>query len=482
MTSSRRDRWPAGLGTCPLAVALATADWIVFRPGILSSDSIDQYSQALHGRFNNWHPPLMGLVLAGFLRLGLGLGWLVWMQAFALIGGVLTLSRRVLDVRRSGQPRRGDGRIAALAGLAVLSPLLSPSLFYAVTFWKDVWTAIAMLWLAALFLQCVRRRRDHGTSRPSTFVAFAFVVVVTPCVRHNAAVLLVPLAPMLWWSAPWWGRGAGRSWRGLVAASVVGLAGLAPAAVERAAGATEGDPAAQVLALDLVGLWHAYPQYRAQLTHTSAHVHPDLVDTRYEWGSVGPLLFTQPTIIERGLLERDPLRREWWRAWRCFPWAMAVVKWRTFWPQLGFTARRTYYWFEPGLWSEELGLRPEGWLAARKMLVDFGEYLVAHKKTTRWLGRVHGVWVLIALGLWVAARCRRRRATWRGLGAVAALAVAYHAGFLLATTMPDYRFMYPATLLVQTVVVAMGAAALVRSGPVVPRGEGSEAGAPAASA
>lgn len=439
-----------------VAIAIGTFQWLVFRPGILTSDTVFQYREAAIGQFSNVHPPLMALVFAAWRSAGIGIGTLMWLQAVALNFGVLVLALTVLRRCVGDSSQRLTGQMFG-AGLLVLSPLLSPCLFYGATFWKDVWLAIALLFLAVAYLRLV----DPGrTKRFRTFGLLLAMVAVVPSLRHNAVVVVPCLGWLVWHGAPF------RGWRARMAVTVLtlSLALVLPQGIMRCCGARDADPVGQVLALDLVGLWKAHPECRASLPHVQANVHPDLVHARYRFGHVAQLLWSEPVIVKAGMFESEPLHAEWWRAWKEFPLQMAEMKLRAFWPALGLGERLTHYWFEHGEWCEDLGLRHEGWSDARRALLGFGDYWVRHQKKLRWIGRVHGVWLVLAACLWmVALYCRVSTA---GFGGLAFLALAYYGGFVLASVMPDYRFMFPATLLMQVVLIggAFGALARLRGG------------------
>ena len=53
------DSLPAGLTLAVIALVL----WRLFFPGLMSADSIAQYGQALTGHYNDWHPPLLAIVI-----------------------------------------------------------------------------------------------------------------------------------------------------------------------------------------------------------------------------------------------------------------------------------------------------------------------------------------------------------------------------------------------------------------------------------
>jgi hypothetical protein len=84
-----------------LSVGLSLSYW----PGVMTWDSIRQYDQALSGRFDDWHPPLMNWIWRQFLPLAHGPGPMLVLQlgVYAtgyglLIGWALKRRRPVLAV------------------------------------------------------------------------------------------------------------------------------------------------------------------------------------------------------------------------------------------------------------------------------------------------------------------------------------------------------------------------------------------------
>src|SRR5262245_1727975 len=75
---------------CVLAGGLP---WAVFSPALMSDDSIDQYEQAVTGRYHDWHPPVMSLVLAGVFKCGGSFEALMLAQCLAGCLGVYELLR-----------------------------------------------------------------------------------------------------------------------------------------------------------------------------------------------------------------------------------------------------------------------------------------------------------------------------------------------------------------------------------------------------
>ncbi|MCK4342610.1 MAG: hypothetical protein KAY37_12910 [Phycisphaerae bacterium] len=156
--------------------------------------------------------------------------------------------------------------------------------------------------------------------------------------------------------------------------------------------------------------------------------------------------------------ENEELRREYWHAARSFPLELVEVKCRGFVPLLGLS--HTYYWVH----SPNCGLDPNDYELTAARSVRAGRecaFRVAHwvsgHRLWRWVSGVHLVWLaatVAALAVTLVQYRRRPSAAARFQAFLLLMPLAYYLGYLLATTAADFRYMYPATLLMQGYVVA----------------------------
>ncbi len=454
MASPDRDRAPLGplhwrRWRLPdvLTVAVALLVWRIFFPALMSQDSKVQYAQALSGHYEDWHPPLMAIVLHLVFSAGGAIGILMLAQCLAGVFGVRALAAETIQTLLPG--RLAPARVAWLS-LAVLLLLLlpvSPLAFYLMTFWKDAWAAVVMLWLGALLLRLGRA----GVSWPPLAGVLALAAVLG-MLRHNAAVALPFVGVALAFALP-----PPRRWRAaaLIVAPLVSYF-VANAALERTFGVRKMHLDSAVMVLDLVGLCIEGPQVCRELPWTHSHVRDPQALAEYRPGDMGVVFWRPTPPVDLSMRTNYPrLRAEYLYAVRRFPLLLAKQKVQGFVSLLGL--RHTYYFFHASIVDNPYRLALNGRFARpREWLIRITDGVARHPYL-RWVAGVHAVWllanalglvVLLALGWW------RRRRELVMLGLVMLLPLGYFLSYLMAAPVEDFRFMFPSTLFVQCVTLA----------------------------
>jgi hypothetical protein len=429
-----------------LTVALALLVWRIFFPALMSQDSIVQYHQALDGRYDDWHPPLMAIVLHLVFSAGGAIGILMLAQCLAGTFGVRVLAAETVQALLPGRFAPSGLGWLSLGVLVLLLLPLSPLAFYLMTFWKDAWAAVVLLWLGALILRL--GREGLGWRRVAAALTLAAAVGM---LRHNAAVALpfVGLALASCVRPP-------RRWRAaaLVVAPLL-LYLIANAALERAFGVERKRLDSAIMVLDLVGLCNEGPQVCRELPWTQSHVRDPKALAEYRPGDMGVVFWRPMPPVDLSMRTNYPrLRAEYLHALRRFPLLLAKQKVLGFIGLLGL--RRTYYFFHPSIVDNPFRLALNGrFEGPRDWLIRTCGNVAAHP-FWRWIAGVHAVWLsanavwvvtLLALGWW-----RRRELV--TLGLVMLLPLGYYLSYLLAAPVEDFRFMYPSTLFIQCVMVA----------------------------
>ncbi len=428
-----------------LTVAVAFALWRLFFPGLMSADSIAQYGQAVTGRYNDWQPPLLAIVLKVVLASGGGIGLVTLGQCVAGTFGIRALATSWLAAFYDGRlPPRRLAWISLTVLVLLLAPI-TPLAFHLMTFWKDTWAMALLCWLAALALDGYR----HGLSH-RCWCALAALGGIFALVRHNAVVVLPVLAGVFWLAASRWVRRR----------SALALA-LAPAAIYLVAtpamrlvfGVEPMHTESAIMALDLVGICAKSEAACDRLPWTAGHILDRRSLRGYRPGDMGFIFWDEPRRVDTTIREDFPrLRAEYLEAAKRFPGLLARVKLEAFATQLG--TDRTFYFFHDSIVDNPYGLTLNPRFApVRAWLSRLTRATAA--SGWRWISGVHLVWMLANVA-WIAALLLRPgdRRRWRFLACVLLLPLAYALSYLLATPIHDFRFIYPATVFVQCVTLS----------------------------
>lgn len=166
--------WPILAAAVLLALSL-----LLFWPGVVLFDAVDQYRQALSGAYNDWHPPVMARLWRALLAFGPGAGAMLAVQLSAYWLGLGLLAQ-------------GIGGRRALAVLAVgACPVF---LGWQGAVLKDGQMVGALVLATGL----VGFWRLRGRPLPWPVIVLAAVAIAYAClVRANAAFSAIPLVALL---------------------------------------------------------------------------------------------------------------------------------------------------------------------------------------------------------------------------------------------------------------------------------------------
>ena len=336
-----------------------------------------------------------------------------------------------------------------LALLLLLLPV-TPLAFYLMTLWKDVWAMVILLWLVTALL----RLGDPG--RPRQPLVVLGLAVALGLVRHNAFLVL----PVVGWVLAAHGLRTGRV--GRLGAAALLLAPLlawwaSEALMARALNVRPAKLERVIMALDLVGVCAEDAAECRQLPFTRGHIVDPGFAARYPVGDAVVLLHGEPPLVDPSLYDETalgPLKTEYTRAALRFPLTLTEVKLKAFAQLLG--VRETSYFFHDTVVENPYGFvlnrrfeRPREALGRLTRGVGASGW--------RWISGVHLVWIAANV-LWIAAllvRYRRtREARYLSLAQALLLPLGFYLSYLPAAPAHDFRFMYPATLVVQCVTLA----------------------------
>ncbi|MER6126653.1 hypothetical protein ABT173_29385 [Streptomyces sp. NPDC001795] len=181
-----RRRWVWGLAAIAAACCLLSS--VVFSPGFMSPDSLDQLGQA-QGKepLTDWHPPVLALVWRALIALTGTPATMALLQCAILWAALWVFAACVWDLTGS-RPK----------SLAVMAIGLAPHvLTFAGVVWKDVHMAFALL--AACAVGLLGRRLPPGRPRLRwTLLAVgALLLAYAVLVRKNAVFAVIPVFVML---------------------------------------------------------------------------------------------------------------------------------------------------------------------------------------------------------------------------------------------------------------------------------------------
>jgi hypothetical protein len=456
-----------GLAMWPvlLVISIGLAMWTLYQPAILSTDSLEQYRQAVTGQITDWHPPIMSIVVAELLRAGGELRWLMLGQSVLASLSVWAFAAACLRFFYGDELSPLARRWLALLAVLVLLLPFFPLRFYFMIFWKDSWAAWSLLGLLALLLNAFASPRDNLPrafwARMSAIVALTILFLL---VRYNAVVLLPSFMLCIYILCR---RRHCAAVPALATAAAVPVLFFTANALLYLAFSVERVHAEKpALALDLVGICVLDDRCRASLPFTDANLIDDRYRTQYRFADslpffLDPIRITRPEYIAG---PSDQLRSDYAIALREYPWLLLRVKAIAFGQVLGLG--EIDGWIHDRIDPNPYGLHlDDRYGGIRGEFAAAANRVIAHP-LLRWLSGVHLVWFVVNL-LWLVGlavhyrRTRERSALWLAL--LLTLPLGYYLSYFLAVAGPDFRYMYPATLVIQVLTVSAAVGMMARS-------------------
>lgn len=148
---------------------------VVYFPGYMSADPIQQLKEARAGIYSEWHPPAMAFLWRLFDNLYPGPAVMLILHALLFWSGLSMVSHEIFENRIT-------------AALATLLVGFSPPVFAIIsTVWKDVEMAVLLL-LSISFLS-LAQRQNRGLPLTFSILFLCWGVLV----RHNALTAVVPI-------------------------------------------------------------------------------------------------------------------------------------------------------------------------------------------------------------------------------------------------------------------------------------------------
>lgn len=433
--------------------------WLTFRPGLLSPDSINQYAQAFTGHFNDWHPPIMAVVLSIVMKYGGDVDTLIFLQCQAGLFGIKTLVGQLFDHYNLPQFTRGSilSSILSLVITLLLMLPITPNVFYLVTFWKDSWLSITLLWLSVIILKLV----SGSTKLPSVnlqcyMAGILFLAIFVAGLRYNALILLPVICIVT--ALLTRSRLSGLYFVLVLTVPVI-LFLIFNGLIKKNFAVVSTHNENIVMASDLVGVCVIEPEICNSLPLTKKSIVDPDYRKKYVFGISAHFydkeyLIVDPRYVGIGT-PNSLLRDEYFTAASRYPLTLLKVKYHALLNMLR-PKSSAFYWFQPSIEPSSYNLQfDERFYPVRHFLVNFG-LAVSRHRYFHWISGEHLVWVLINLFL-VLSRfilfVRRRQISDLALLGILTITLGYYCSYILAVTQWDFRFMYPSTMLVQLLFI-----------------------------
>ncbi len=422
--------------------------WIVFQPGLMTSDSMEQLRQASSGEFTDWHPPLLALLLRILLPIG-GVGAYTFLQSQMIAFGLLAFILYSLP-RKNGLPYR----IAAL--LTILLLMIPPLPYYLVTVWKDAALLAALLW----FLAGIRMIPHVLTARGRSAAIGVAVLSATAAglLRHNM-LLWIPFAggSIALATRPYFRHAVVLATVPLFALFLAGTLLDASWNVKRA------DLTAILKAGELVAMCHTHPEHGAALPYTQKTLLPAYPVDVPKGAPVARFLdrsyFLGPAYLD--IFDARRIHEEYAIALRRAPWVLLEIKWLAASNMLAL--QHTLLWHAYGIMKNDFGIQaPPALQPARDFLIHSADPTLLIEPL-RLILASHWIWIMISIVMTILEIDRFRRnpehaeslldATLLGIPLIGLVS------FLPFAVTPDFRYLYPFTLCTQAVVLVKAASA-----------------------
>jgi hypothetical protein len=437
----------------PLLVApvLAFIFWVIYYPAFMNGDSLVQYSQALSGVYDDWHPPLMAITLHYVLCLGGGVGTITLLQTMAGCMGVYLLSTEILIKCNTSQKIFQYFPLILLVFL--LSPL-SPLSFHLMAFIKDTWVAIGFIWIALLALQMMRVKKEKpGKYKLLYFFLFCFMnaVILT---RHNAIVLIPVFFLILYFLAE--GTESSNKFKIkhiMPGVYLVVVYFILSSQLNSAFKVTQTHPENQVFATESLGVLVNDSGKKKDLPYMASHLTP-IYRKAYIPGNVAPIMWWGPIKAVDSTFNRDnnEFLQQYYNLLEHAPFSVLRVKWDGFIMMVEPTSDNS--WFHEELDENKYGLVQNGKFKNIRNGMINAIITIYKNKIIRYCFGEHGTWIVVNAIIFLILVIRKRKGN-AILISILLLPAGYYFSYLLASTGSDFRFMYPATLLVQVIAFSL---------------------------
>lgn len=445
------------IGYIPIAACLCAAVgiWLVFRPGIFTPDSIMQIDQAVAGRFNDHHPPVMAIFLSLILPLGAKVSHVVLAQCLLGVLGVFCLAREVIRSATGESLGAGTLRWTALFATLILLCPISPLAVHLAAFWKDVWELIALCWVCVFLLRGLNARTSPAGL--ALLAGLLLAMTLSVLVRHNAVALLPVYGLII---ALLVGKRLGR-WAAAAAFFLPAVLFVSTDQALRRVWHVEATGISRIVqALDMVDMCAANPAIEAEAPFVHSFLLPNFRVSHIP--GIGDNTLGHCVNMPRyghiwsaeGLHQ---FQHEYWQAIRKHPLDFARARRDAFAMHLVDHHTNQTFGFPWGIFENHHGLAFQRRTENMRQRFWTWMFVAYEHPIYQWAFTRHVVWLFIcAIGVVPGVRALVRR-NWCLVGIALAwlIALSYMLTYLLASFDGEFRYMYPASLVAQTVTAAI---------------------------
>nr|WP_306465173.1 DUF6020 family protein [Anoxybacillus caldiproteolyticus] len=160
---------------------------LAFFPGVMSRDSVDQWSQTHTGNFNNWHPVVHTLFIM-FLRH-------IW-DSPAIVGVTQIIIMSLIFGYCMFQFEKVGAKKSVLWIISLLFAISPVNGIYSITLWKDVFYSTFILLFSTVVLSLVVTNGDWLNCNRNMFI-FLIASLGVVFFRHNGFPVFIAMAIVL---------------------------------------------------------------------------------------------------------------------------------------------------------------------------------------------------------------------------------------------------------------------------------------------
>ena len=435
-----------------LVISISFILWMLFYPAYMSADSLVQYQQALAGSYEDWHPPVMAIFMHYILLLGGGISLVTLLQTLAGCLGVYLLAKEIL--RQKNIPIQKQ-TWAPFYILMILILPVSPLPFYLMIFLKDTWILIGLIWIVFIGLRIYKIGHKSSKAYVLHYIILALLMALVFITRYNAIVLMPVFFILLFYNSKRLSK-KGESIIPVVFWSILPLF-LSIAARKQLNGSfpiKKMYPEHQVMALESVGALIQNPENGNYVPYVKSNLSPNYKEAYYP-GNVASVMNwagSQKTLNQQTFVITDQrIKKEYTDLVVHAPFTLINVKLQGFYNMIKPSTGK--YWFHGQLDENPYGLVQNetfkkirlGWQRLANNI--HGIFLL------NFISGEHIVWLIVNIALLVFFFLKKQMHCI--LFIILLVPLGYYFSYMLACTGDDFRFMYPATLLVQIVSLSL---------------------------